>query len=153
MVSNYRAGFMRLTFHALRIQNKPDQARKYMQRMEELIPIGVIPNIDWRFTSDMMSVFDQVGDKENYEKYAAKVIELSKGIIASGRLDENDPFMPYRSLLEVYDKRKEYQAAVDLLQDAQVRIPGAQNSTELRDRISYYQRLAAGSGTQDSAKK
>jgi hypothetical protein len=153
MVSNYRAGFMRLTFYALRVLNDQQRARTYMARMEELIPIDVVPNIDWRFTADMMSVYDQVGDSANYAKYADKVVALAKEHIASGRLEENDPFMPYRYLLEVYDKRKAYQEAIDLLQDAQMRVPGAQTSNEIRDRIVFYQQQLSGRGTQDSAKK
>lgn len=154
MVQNYRATFLRLAFYHMRIKNDMEKARVIMARMEEAIPINVIKNQDWRLTGDVMNIYTQIGDKKNFEVYATNLEAICKDVISSGRIDSQDPFMPYRYLLEIYDGRKDYASALRTLQDAQVQVQGAQNSPELKSRMEFYeQQLKAPAPTDTTAKK
>ncbi len=151
MVMNYRAGFLRLAFHEMRTRNDNEKAKKVMARMDDLLPIDVIPNQDWTFTANIMGIFNQVGDKERFEKYAKRVEEIAKDIIASGRLDASDQFAPFRILMDIYETRKDYQSAINILQSAEVQIPGAQGAPEITSRIKMYEDRMK--GTQDTSAK
>ncbi len=145
MVMNYRASFLRLAFYSMRNLNDTEKARKIMARMDELLPITVVPNQDWMFTANIMSVFNQVGDMERAGKYAAVVEGICKDVIESNRAEANDPFGPYRVLMEIYDMRKDYPSAIAILKSAQAQIPGAQNSPDLTNRIKIFEdRLKGG---------
>ncbi|HEV8539190.1 MAG TPA: DUF2723 domain-containing protein [Bacteroidota bacterium] len=139
MVMNYRASFLRLAYHALRNQNDVEKARKVMQRMEEVMPVNVIKNQDWRLTADIMGVFNQVGDSVNFNKYSQIVESICQELISAGNPDPNDPFMPYRYLVDLYDARKDYGSALATLQSARS-VFGSVPDLETRIR-SYEQRV------------
>ena len=120
MVMNYRASFLRLAFHSMRVQNDNAKARTIMQRMEEVLPVNIIKNQDWRLTADIMGVFNQVGDTANFNKYSKIVEVICQDLIAADKLDANDPFMPYRYLVDLYDARKDYASALATLRQADV---------------------------------
>jgi hypothetical protein len=152
MVMNYRAGFVRLAFHEMRSRNDNEKAKKIMARMDDVLPIDVIPNQDWTFTANIMSVFNQLGDKERTEKYAQRVEVIAKDIIATHRFDQSDQFAPFRILMEIYDQRKDYASAIAILHSAETNIPGAAGAPEIMSRIKMYEDLMKGSAD-SSAKK
>ncbi|MBI3765104.1 MAG: DUF2723 domain-containing protein [Ignavibacteriales bacterium] len=119
MVMNYRFNFMRLAENALRVKGNKEEAKKVMEQMEETVPISVIPMQEWRV------------------------------MINSNRVDSQDPFMPYRTLLDIYDERADYAAAVDLLNRASVQFPNVQ---EIKSRIQFYQQKMQSAGAADSNK-
>jgi hypothetical protein len=149
MVMNYRASFMRLAFYALRTGNNQEKAKKIMDRMDDLLPVSVIPNQDWRLTADIMNIFSQVGDKERFEKYALIIEQTCKDLISSNRVDQNDPFMPYRYLIDIYEGRKDYLSAINILKSAQAQFP---NVPELASRIQLYEQKLKASSDTNSAK-
>lgn len=142
MVMNYRASFLRIAYHAMRIENNLGNAKTIMQRMEEVLPINVIKNQDWRLTADIMGLFNQVGDSANFKKYSVIVEEICQDVINSGRLDPNDPFMPYRYLVDLFDGRKDYASAIATLQAARDKFGSA---PELENRIRAYELRLKGS--------
>ena len=150
MVMNYRASFLRLAFHSMRVQNDNAKARTIMQRMEEVLPVNIIKNQDWRLTADIMGVFNQVGDTANFNKYSKIVEVICQDLIAADKLDANDPFMPYRYLVDLYDARKDYASALATLRQADVRFPNVQ---ELKSRIQSYEQLLKGASTDTGATK
>lgn len=139
MVMNYRASFLRLTFHEMRARNDMEKARKIMARMDELMPIDVIPNQDWTFTANIMGIFNQIGDTDRAEKYAKSVEDIAKNIIATNRIDPNDQFAPFRVLMDIYEMRKDYASAIAILKSAEAQIPGAQGAPEITSRIKMFE--------------
>ncbi len=150
MSMNYRASFMRLAFHAMRNENNISKAKKIMQRMEEVLPINVVRNQDWRLTADIMGVFNQAGDTANFYKYSLLVEKVCQDLIQSNKVDQNDPFMPYRYLIDLYDARKDYASVLTTLRAADIQFP---NVPELKNKIQEYeQRLKLGSADTSASK-
>lgn len=149
MVTNYRFDFMRLTENALRVRHDTAQARMILARMEEVAPISVIPMQEWRLTAYFMNIFNELGDTAHFEEFASTVESTAMEIINSNRLDPDDPFLPYRTLLDIYDARRDYQAAIDLLNHAQVQFP---NVPDLKTRVQYYEQKMRGAAAADTGK-
>ena len=149
MVMNYRFTFIRLAEYALRVKNDQPEARKIMTRMEELVPIDVIPNLEMRINSYIMNMFNQLGEAAYAEKYA-KVLESSAwDVINTKRFDAQDPSMPYMILLDIYDKRKDYPSAINLLNRASEQYPNDQN---LKARIQFYEQKMKETAVADTNK-
>lgn len=141
MVINYRFDFARLAAHAIDIEKDIPKAKDILVRMEKEIPIAVIPMTEIRLSSYLMGLFRQVGDTAHYEEYARLVESNARHTIETRSEDESDPFAPYRALLNIYDNRRDYRSALELLRDADSRYPG---NPELANRIRMYeQRLNA----------
>lgn len=135
MVMNYRATFIRLAEQYSRIQNRPDKAREVLKRMEEVVPIDVIPMQDWRYMVYLMRVYKENGDEEHFEKYAGLVESRANNQIGSETGDSRQ-FEPYQILLEVYDLRKDYASALDVLKKLEGMYP---TDAEIKRRIQFYE--------------
>jgi hypothetical protein len=148
LAMNYRAAFMRLTFEAMR-ENNREKAKKIMAQLEETIPLKVLPIRDWVFTARMMSIYNQLGDSVNFELYSKNVETACLDLIDANRADLSSDDNPYRYLLEIYDARKNYQASLDLLNRVSASYP---NDAGLKSRIQFYEQRLKGSASTDSAK-
>ncbi|HMD14699.1 MAG TPA: hypothetical protein VKI62_08745, partial [Bacteroidota bacterium] len=51
-------------------------------------------------------------------------------------VDPQDPFMPYRTLVDIYDARKDYAAAVALLSRVSAQYPTVE---DIKTRLRYYE--------------
>lgn len=149
MVMNYRFNFIRLAEVALREKNNRDEAKRIMKRMEEIIPIDVIPNLEMRISAYVMNLFNQLNDTMYAEKYS-KVLEVAAlDMINKNRVDAQDPSLPYQVLLDIYDRRKNYSAALDLMNQLTAKYPG---DPQLKSRIQFYEQMLKGQNAVDSAK-
>ncbi len=115
MVMNYRASFLRMYEYATRVEQNTVKARQVLQRMEKIMPISVIQNMDWRYTAHFMIQFLNVGDTANFNLYSNYVEKKCWELIDEGKVESVD-FNPYQILTTVYDGRKDYQKALDVAQ-------------------------------------
>jgi hypothetical protein len=149
MVMNYRFNFIRLAEVALREKNNRDEAKRIMKRMEEIIPIDVVPNLEMRISAYVMNLFNQLNDTMYAEKYS-KILEVAaQDMINKNRVDAQDPSLPYQVLLDIYDRRKNYSAALDLMNQLTAKYPG---DPQLKSRIQFYEQMLKGQNAVDSAK-
>jgi hypothetical protein len=149
MVMNYRFNFIRLAEYAMREKNDIAAAKKVLRRMEDVIPIDVIPNKELRINAYIMNLYNQLGENEFAEKYA-KILETSAwDMINTNRFDEQDQSLPYTVLLDIYDRRKDYSSAINLLNRALVQYP---NDPNLKARIQYYEQKLKESSVADTSK-
>ncbi len=149
MVMNYRLNFIRLAEYALRIKNDSIKAKNIMKQMEEIIPVDVIKTQEWRVLTYIMQMFNQLDDRENGEKYAKIIEKMSWDMINSNRVDKEDPLLPYQSLVEIYDRRKDYASAIDILRRVSALYPNIQG---LSARIQEYEQKMKGLTTTDTNK-
>jgi len=149
MVMNYRFAFMRLAEHALKVQNNIPAAREVLAEMESAVPISVIPIQERNVAAYIMNIYSQVGDSLHFESYAQDLEKKALDALNANSYDPQDPW-PYRLLLSIYDVRKNYPAAVDLLNRALSQFP---NTPELKSQIDYYQQKAKGTMVADSNKQ
>jgi hypothetical protein len=137
MIINYRASFMRLAYYYMRVENNNEKAKHVLAKMEERIPLSVIPMNDWQFTANMMEIFRQAGDMENYELYATDVERKCLEIINSGQYDPRDA-SPFQALSEIYEARKDYQSAIGIWQRLEALYP---NDQRVKQQIQFYRQL------------
>jgi tetratricopeptide (TPR) repeat protein len=149
MVQNYRFNFMKLAQYEMNTKNDREKAKRIFNQMEETIPLDVIPMQDWRISAYFMSIFSQLGDTAHFNLYAKTVETTALDAINNNKVDAQDPFMPYRTLLDVYDARKDYQAAIDILNRALVQFPNVQ---EIKSRIQFYEQKLKSPAIVDTAK-
>jgi hypothetical protein len=152
MVMNYRAGFIRLADNASRVHNDKARARQIMQQMEETVPLDVVPMQDWRYLVYLMRVYRDLGDSANYERYNAKVEAKASELVASASTDQQSSVEPYQVLLEIYDIRKDYPKALEVLGKIAEMYP---NDPEVNRRMQMYRQLvnAKGANGADTTKK
>ena len=149
MMMNYRATFMRLAFYAMRVENNMEKARKVMARMEEVMPINTVQIQDWRLTADIMRIYNQVGDSTRFEIYANIVEKECLAVLNSGGFDPSGSFSPYGYLLDIYDTRKDYVKALDILKRASAHYP---NDPTIQSRMQFYEQRLKGSPDGDTTK-
>jgi hypothetical protein len=150
MVSNYRFNYIRLADYQLRFRNNTAEARHILGQMEKTMPLEVFPVDEWRLAAYVLNLSTQAGDSTNAEKWAKIVEATALAAINSNQLDEQNPFQPYLSLLEIYDMRKSYQKAIDLLNGAIARFP---NTPELKTRVQYYEELQKNAARSDTNRR
>ncbi|MBI4810392.1 MAG: hypothetical protein HY800_02915, partial [Ignavibacteriales bacterium] len=149
MVMNYRFNFIRLTEYAMREKNDIASAKKIMRRMEELVPIEGIPNLEMRINAYIMNLYNQLGDTEFAEKYAKMLETAAWDMINTNRFESQDPAMPYTVLLDIYDRRKDYSSIINVLNRALIQYP---NDPNLKSRIQYYEQKLKESTVADTSK-
>lgn len=115
MVMNYRASFFRGYQYATYVVRDNEKAKKFLQRMEQVIPVDVIPNLGWQFTAQSMSIFRSINDMPNFEKYAKITEKKCLELLETGAA-ESAELNPYQLLLEIYETRKDYSKALDIAQ-------------------------------------
>ncbi len=147
LVMNYRAGFMRLAFNELRANNK-EKAKQIMQQLEATVPLNVVPIRDWVFTARMMNIFLQLADSTDFKKYSDVVERTCLDIINSNNADVSSEDNPYIYLLSIYDARKDYQSAIDLLNRLSGYYP---DDKSIKSRIQFYQNQLKGGAIADTA--
>ncbi len=135
LMINYRSAFIRLAlYYANATQNK-EKALASLDRMEKLIPRQKIP-MGWELESDIASFYNRLGRTEKYNELMAEVEPECLTALDRGEYNTNSAYSPFRVLLELYDNRKEYQKAIDLLKRLQSVIP---NDPGIQQRIAMYE--------------
>jgi hypothetical protein len=149
MVMNYRSGFLRLAENAMRTEHNPEKAKKIMARMEEVIPLKVVPNQDWRYTYEMMDVSSLIGDEEHSATYSkALETQVTDLLKKTGNSREQDQM--YSALIGVYERNQNYGAAIDILNLLQAKYP---DDPGIRSEIQRYENLMKTGSKPDTSKK
>lgn len=135
LMINYRSAFIRLAlYHANLTQNK-EKALASLDRMEALIPRAKIP-MGWELASDIASFYNRLGRTDKYNEMIAEIEPECLRALDRGEYNVNSAYSPFRVLLELYDNRKEYQKAIDLLRRLQTIVP---NDPGIQQRIAMYE--------------
>jgi hypothetical protein len=149
MLMNYRSGFLRLAENAMRVEHNPDKAKKIMDRMEQVIPLSVIPNQDWRYTYEMMDVSSIIGDKEHSALYS-KELEKQVNVQLAKSTDSRETDQLYSALLGVYERNQNYGSAIDILNKLQGKYP---NDAGIQSEIRRYEGLMKAGSKPDTTRK
>ena len=149
MMINYRVSFMRLAQYYMSTRNDRESARRILLRMEELMPINILPSLEWRLTAQAMSMYNAVGDTLNFGIYSRNVESKCWESINAGRVDPADPSSPYGVLLDIYDLRKNYSNAIDILNRLSAYYP---NDASIKNRVQAYENLMKAGTVKDTSK-
>ncbi len=135
LMINYRSAFIRFALYHSNITQNKEKALASLDRMEALIPRSKIP-MGWELESDIASFYNRLGRTEKYNELMAEIEPECLRAIDRGEYNVNSAYSPFRVLLELYDNRKEYQKAIDLLKRLQTIIP---NDPGIQQRIAMYE--------------
>lgn len=145
---NYRNSFIRL---ALYYQNtaQPAKALEVLDEMERKIPRKNI-KIDYRLLSDIGDLYYAAGGKKQYFAISKDVeVEALKNIELNPK-DVSSYYNPYRLLLEIYEKRTEYDKAINILKRLQIYYP---DDPSIRSQIDKYNQMKNGTAPVEAATK
>ncbi len=145
LMSNYRNAFMRLALHYANARGDSAKTAETMDMMEMKIPHDVFP-LDWRLMSDIARIYNYAGKKEKYLEYAHQLETICWDMINSGTGDPTEYYNPYRTLIEIYDERKDYPKQVEVLRRVQSKYP---NDQSLKNRIAQLDSLVRGRSATD----
>jgi hypothetical protein len=132
LMVNYRAAFIRLALYHINVSHDGAKARAALDRMEALIPRAKIP-MGWELTSDLATFYKKMNDRKKYDELMDEVEPVCVGMIASGDVNLNSYYNPYRVLLEIYDTQAKYDKSIALLNDLLRLYP---NDQGLKQRIA-----------------
>ncbi len=139
LMINYRSAFIRLALYHSNVTKDNAKAQAALDRMEQLIPRSKIP-MGWELGSDIASFYHRLNNDEKFNEIANEIEPICQGIIASGQVNMNSYYNPYRVLLEIYEIRKDYTKSLELLKNLSAQYP---NDPGLKQRVAEVQALAA----------
>jgi hypothetical protein len=150
LMLNYRSAFIRLAMYYANMQNNIAKGAEILDRMEKVIPRAKVP-MEWRLESDMANFYHRIGRDDKFEEYARDIEEPLQQMIDAGHVNMNTYYNPYRALLDIYDVRKDYPKALDILRKLELMYP---NDDGLKKRIATVESLMTqhGTGVRDSVK-
>ncbi|MBX2992159.1 MAG: DUF2723 domain-containing protein [Bacteroidetes bacterium] len=137
LMINYRSAFIRMALYHGNVTNNPEKALAALDRMEYLVPRSKIP-MGWELSSDVAAFYLRLGRAETYEKMISDIEPELLRAIDRGEYNMSSYYNPFRVLLEIYENRREYAKAIDILNRLQAMFPGDPNISQ---RITALQAL------------
>jgi hypothetical protein len=135
LMINYRSAFIRLALYHSNVTKDEQKALAALDRMEQLIPRSKV-QMGWELSSDIASFYHRLHNEQKYNEIVAEIEPQCLSLIASGQVNMNSYYNPYRVLLEIYETRKEYSKSLDLLKGLSALYP---NDPGLKQRIAEVQ--------------
>ncbi|MDR3666880.1 MAG: DUF2723 domain-containing protein [Ignavibacteriaceae bacterium] len=132
LLQNYRMAFARLAVYYQQ-ENQDNKSVEILDKMDQLMPSS-FRKMDYRVLYDISKMYYTAGAFDKYAKFAKEIekdaLEAIK-VPSGGELNT----APYQILLEIYDKTKQYDKAIDILRQLQIYYPSDQS---LKQQIDLY---------------
>jgi tetratricopeptide (TPR) repeat protein len=132
LLQNYRMAFARLAVY-YQEQNQNTKCIEILDKMDNLMP-NSIRKMDYRVLYDVSKLYYTVGAFDKYAKFAKDIEREALLAIKDNSSAELNTY-PYQILLDIYDKTKQYDKALDILRQLQVYYP---NDPGLKQQIDLY---------------
>ncbi|MBS1552490.1 MAG: DUF2723 domain-containing protein [Bacteroidetes bacterium] len=126
MSQTYRTVFLRLAFDYANDSSTYKQAEEVLNKMESAIPRDVI-KMDYRIEYDVAMLYNKIGNKQKFNEFSEDVINRAESELKTNPENIQSYYNPYRILLDLFETRKEYQRALDLLNTLQTMSPNDPN--------------------------
>jgi tetratricopeptide (TPR) repeat protein len=122
LLQNYRMAFARLAVYYQQ-QNQDAKSIEILDKMDQLMPSS-IRKMDYRVLYDVSKMYYSAGAFDKYAKFAKEIEKdalaaIKDGSSGSGELNT----YPYQILLDIYDRTKQYDKAIEILRQLQVYYP------------------------------
>lgn len=137
LTQNYRFSFIRLALHYQTVENKVDVAKNILARMEQVVPRSIL-SMDWRLMTDIMGIYQRLGDTKMFDEYSSEIERICLDLKNKGQTDFQSYYNPYRVLLDIYEWRRDYASALDILTQVESMFP---NDPNIKSRKQQYQAL------------
>lgn len=148
LCSNYRQAFISLVGYLINTEKNNEKAVQALDRMEEKIPRAVIP-ADYVTTYIVASLYSGAGGPDKAAPLLDQVEQMCLGMIEKNPTEiAQEYWNPYSVLLEIYERRQEYQKEIDIWGRLSAMYPNDQN---IKQRIAQLQVMI--NAKQNAAKK
>ena len=114
LMVNYRNAFLRLALHDINVEHDSLKARTALDSMESKIPHRVIP-MEPPLLYELANFYGAAGAKEKEASLMNEAILRIQDKIKANPREEIGPQNPYSVLLAIYERREEYDKAIDVL--------------------------------------
>jgi tetratricopeptide (TPR) repeat protein len=132
LLQNYRMAFARLAVYYQQ-QNQNAKSIEILDKMDQLMPSS-IRKMDYRVLYDVSKMYYSVGAFDKYAKFAKEIEKEALEAIKENSSAELNTY-PYQILLDIYDRTKQYDKAIEILRQLQVFYPSDQG---LNQQIDMY---------------
>lgn len=134
IVQNYRSQYLTFSY-AMYHENKFDKVAEILNKMEQNIPISVVP-MDYRIQYDVAMMYNRIGDKAKFNELSVYVEQSAIAEMQRNPNDISTYWNPYKLLIDVYEAKEEYGKAIDILTRLDRVSPG---SPEVKMKIQMLQ--------------
>lgn len=114
LIQNYRNIFVRLAAYYQTSLQDNKMALRTLNIMEEKIPHEII-SMDYRLLYNVGNIYYNAGNYDKFKQIALEVIPSAKANLKNSVYETNSPFNSFSMLTDIYIKLKEYNKAVDIL--------------------------------------
>jgi hypothetical protein len=137
MTQNYRNAFMSLAYYYIN-HNEKQLAINTLNEMQEKMPRNVI-GIEYRLLYNIANIYYGAGKIDKAEELFADVEKEAVKDMEENPTNLTSYFSPYRILLDLYEKEREYGKLTDIWERIQVYYP---NDPTVKANIERYSKLA-----------
>jgi len=145
LIQNYRNIMFRFADYYLETKHDSTDCVATLNQMEKIVPRSHIP-IDYRFLYEVGNIYYEAGAKTEFNKVARDVIPLAEANMSNNPNEMRSPYNSYNILESLYIKLKEYDKAIDILNQLDSIFPG---NPQIKREIENIKRMKA----MDSLKK
>jgi tetratricopeptide (TPR) repeat protein len=139
LVQNYRNSFIRLALY-YQNTNQGEKCAATLDLMEKKIPRKII-KLDYRLLYDIGDLYLSSGKKARFDEITIEVEKEALVKLEENPQDVQGYYNPYRLLLNVYEKRKEWDKAIGIMNRLQTYYP---NDQSLKQQIEQYKQNKIG---------
>ncbi len=114
LIQNYRNIFVRLAAYYQSSLKNNELALRTLDVMEKKIPRENI-SMDYRLLYNVGNIYYNAGDFDKFKQIASEVEPLAKANLNNSVYETNSPFNSFSMLTDIYIKLKQYDKAIDIL--------------------------------------
>jgi Protein O-mannosyl-transferase TMEM260-like len=140
LLMNYRNIFFRLADYYLESKEDSSMCTATLDQMEKIIPRSHIP-MDYRFLYEVGNLYYSAGAFNKFKEVSKDVISIAKSDLDESVHNLNSPYNAFNILENVYVKLKEYDNAIDVLNQLESYFPGNQQIKQEINRLERMKRL------------
>jgi hypothetical protein len=134
IVQNYRTQYLTFSY-AMYSENKFDKVAEILDRMEQNLPLSVVP-MDYRIQYDVAMMYLRIGNNDKFNELSVFVEQSAIAEMQRNPNDISTYWNPYKILIDIYEGRDEYGKAIDILTRLDRLSPG---SPEVKMKIQMLQ--------------
>jgi hypothetical protein len=143
MIQNYRSQYLILTYSYYNIDNA--KTANVLAKMEQNIPSGVVP-MDYRLQYDALMLYAELGDKTNFNRFSPEVEKDALEELQKNPGNVQSYYNPYKILLDIYEARRDYQSAMNIVSKLDKVMPGR---PEIQKKMEILRLQAEGKDTSE----
>ena len=113
IVQNYRSQYLTLAYY-YNLEGDNVKSTQVLDKMEENFPRHIVP-FDYRIQYDVAMLYYKNGNKAKFDEYSPEVEQKALEVLRRNPGDIQSYWNPYKLLVDIYEARKDYNRAIEIL--------------------------------------